>query len=114
MASINLTYDEAILVDWIDQAVAADRLNRESPTFTSRSLAVAIEGVAGVMSGPNEREVGVLLGRKGVFLFVKFYRRKTQDLLAVLPDWSEVARAKLAGGRDIVFPELSPHSDITR
>ena len=101
-ATIHLTYYEAVLVDWIDQALAAGRINRDSPTFTGRGLAVAIEGLSGVMSRPNEREVGAILDRMGVFLFVKFSRRKTKDLLEVLPDWREAAKAKLGGERHCV------------
>ena len=113
-ATINLTYYEAVLVDWIDRALAAGRINRDSPTFTGRGLAVAVEGLSGVMSRPNEREIGVLLDRMGVFLFVKFSRRKTPDLLKALPDWREAAKAKRVCERELMFPELSPHSNITR
>ena len=66
-ATIHLTYYEAVLVDWIDQALATGRINRDSPTFTGRGMAVAIEGLPDVMSRPNEREIGVLLDRMGVF-----------------------------------------------
>ena len=113
-ATVHLTYYEAVLVDWIDRALAAGRINRDSPTFTGRGLAVAIEGLPDVMSRPNEREIGVLLDRMGVFLLTRLSRRKTKDLLEVLPGWSEAAKAKLVGGREIMFPELSPHSNITR
>ena len=92
----DLKHDEAVLTDRIDRAVGAGRLNRESPTFTSRGLATAIRGLPEVMSPQNEREIDSHSARMGVFLILRHSRRKTPDLLEALPEWIGAARKELA------------------
>ena len=98
--TINLTYSEAALIKWIDQALEAGRLYRESPTFTSRGLALAIYGLPGVMHRPNYSEVGALLDRMGVTLIILNSRRRTAELDADLPECRALAQQELTRVRD--------------
>ena len=111
---INMTRNEAQLVARIGQAVEAERINRNAQTFTCHSLASAIDGLPGVMHRPNEREIGVLLDRMGVDLSTRNYRRPTASLIEALPAWKAESERVLSRALEIVFPGLSPHSNITR
>ena len=111
---MELTYHEAHFLLLMDRALQSGRLNRESPTFTSRALALAIGGLDGVLNRPNEREIGALLDQMGVFLIVRYSRRKTADLEAALPAWREAAQEELDRVREIEIPALAPHLNSIR
>ena len=99
---------------WMGQAFETHRLNPLAPTFTSQALAEAIDGLPGVVVRPNQRTLGILLDRMGVIMVVRTYRRNTRELEAVLPEWKEKAKQELSREREILFPGLTSHSNITR
>ena len=109
-----MTRKEAQLVIWMGQAFETHRLNPLAPTFTSQALAEAIDGLPGVVVRPNQRTLGILLDRMGVIMVVRTYRRNTRELEAVLPEWKEKAKQELSREREILFPGLTSHSNITR
>ena len=109
-----MTRKEAQLVIWMGQALETDRLDPLAPTFTSQALAEAIDGLPGVMCRPNQREIGGILVRMGVTKGIRNYRRNTKELEAVLPEWKEKAKQELSREREILFPGLTSHSNITR
>ena len=118
------------MVIWMGQAFETHRLNPLAPTFTSQALAEtvcpawwcartnalaeAIDGLPGVVVRPNQRTLGILLDRMGVIMVVRTYRRNTRELEAVLPEWKEKAKQELSREREILFPGLTSHSNITR
>ncbi len=110
----NMTREEAQLVVWMGQALETNRLNRQTPTFTWQGLAAAIDGLPGVLRRPNQGALGGILDRMGVTMVIWNYRRNTEKLAAVLPEWKAEAERVLSREREIVFPGLSPHSNITR
>ena len=109
-----MTRKEAQLVIWMGQAFETHRLNPLAPTFTSQALAEAIDGLPGVVVHPNQLTLGILLDRMGVIMVVRTYRRNTRELEAVLPEWKEKAKQELSREREILFPGLTSHSNITR
>ena len=110
----NMTHREARLVVRMGQALETNRLNPLAPTFTCQTLAAAIDGLPGVMIRPNQREIGGILDRMGVSMTIRNYRRNTEKLVEVLPEWKAEAERVLSREREILFPGLSPHSNITR
>ena len=110
----NMTRKEAHLVVRMAEAVCPKRLCPLTPTFTSQAMAEAIEGLPGVQLRPNQRTLGILLDRMGIIMVVRTYRRNTKELEAVLPGWKEKAKRELSREREILFPGIAPHSNITR
>lgn len=110
---INITRDEAQLVVWMEEALETSRLNRLARTFTCQGLAAAIDGLPGVMRRPNQRDIGGILDRMGVDLSTRNYRRPTASLIEALPVWKAEAERVLSRALEIVFPGLSPHSNVT-
>ncbi len=111
---MQLTYREALLVQLMNRAVESGRLNKDSPTFTARGLTRAIAELPLVRGGRNEHDVGALLDQMGVFLIPRNSRRKTQDLLTVLPAALEAAEKELARVSEIQLPTIASHSNYTR
>ena len=113
---LNMTRQEAQLVAWMGQGLEANRLNRQTPTFTCQGLAAAIDGLPGVTCRPNQRDLGGILTRMGVTMVIRNYRRNTEQLAAVLPEWKAKVKRVLSREREreIVFPGLTSHSNITR
>ena len=110
----NMTRWEAQLVVRMAEALETRRLNPLAPTFTSQAMAEAIHGLPGVMTRPNQRTVGILLDRMGVFMVIRTYRRNMRELEVALPEWKEEAERALSREREIQFPALAPHSNTTR
>ncbi len=94
----NMTHREARLVVRMGQALETNRLNPLAPTFTCQTLAAAIDGLPGVMIRPNQREIGGILDRMGVSMTIRNYRRNTEKLVEVLPEWKAEAERVLSRG----------------
>ena len=82
------------------QALETNRLNPLAPTFTCQTLAAAIDGLPGVMIRPNQREIGGILDRMGVSMTIRNYRRNTEKLVEVLPEWKAEAERVLSRERE--------------
>ena len=95
-----MTRKEAQLVIWMGQAFETHRLNPLAPTFTSQALAEAIDGLPGVTCRPNQRDLGGILTRMGVTMVIRNYRRNTEQLAAILPEWKAKVKRVLSRERE--------------
>ena len=77
------------MVKRIVQVLHEGRINPDAATFTANDMARAIGNPTGVPV--NYRELGALLDRMGVAANRRDYRRPTDALMLVLPDWLEAA-----------------------
>ena len=113
---MQLTYQEAQLVTLIDRAVQRGALNPKAPTFTARELAAAMDDVTGNPAARriSERAVGPLLNRMGVFAHPFRRFRRTADLLAALPAWSESAEEVTTRHTHTEIPAFAPHLNTIR
>ena len=89
--SPKLTSREVYLLELMGRATEERRIHPDSPTFTARSLANAMDDVSRSMRRIGEREVGPLLDRMGVFLNTRTFRRVTAKLVEVMPEWPAAA-----------------------
>ena len=88
---MELTHYEAALALLIDRALRIGRLNRKAPTFTTRGMARAIEGLRSVRERPNEYDVAGLLDQMGVFADAR-RKRSIWNLLKAPPRRPSQAR----------------------
>ena len=109
--SPDLTMREAYLLELMGKAIEQRRIHPDSPTFTARALAAAMDDISRTMNRIGEREVGRLLDRMGIFLNTRTYRRATETLTKALPEWLKAAEEEMRRIRESVrelptFPPL--------
>lgn len=114
--SPNLTYREVYLLELMGKAIEQRLIHPNSPTFTARALAAAMDDISLSMNRIGEREVGPLLNRMGVFMNTRTYQRKTATLLEVMPEWLAAAENEDRKRRERVTetPVFAPRFNIIR